>query len=362
MGSTLSTGGQLAGALQGLTSGNPVGEASGALQAGKIANAHGYLGNQASTGGMLNGAMGALQLYNGIQQGGVVGGLNAADGAIGIGSSVAGMAGDAALSNTLGEVGGYAAIPLAAYNFATQDTQSGATGSDALGGAENGAMIGTAIAPGIGTAIGAVVGGAAGAISSAFGGGRPDPETQGWNSLAAAQAKNPGTNLMTNLNPAQAYQSLAGIMDAKNNSPGHSTALEQVFGRMGEGKLMDQMTGQINSALSAGTIKPNSTPSQIFQQVVQPWLTKLGANVPNNAVISSNGSQNNGMVQNLLTQLISQWQSGSLSSSTQAGVAGQTISGLSAFGAPSQSAPTPTAKSATPRGVSRRRPFANLGV
>jgi hypothetical protein len=280
----------------------------------------------------LGGALGALELSQGIQQGGVLGGANAAVGAAQVGQAGAAALGDTALSSTLGDAAGAVGVPLALYNFAN-NWQSGNTGSDALSGAESGASIGTAFAPGIGTAIGALIGGATGALSSAFGGGRPDPETQGWNNLAAAQAKNTSQNLMSTLNPAQAYQSLAGIMDAKNNTPGHSTALEQVFGRMGEGKLMDQMTSQINSALQSGSVPKNATPAQLYQQVVQPWLTKLGANVPNNAIISSNGARNNGMVQNLLTQLISQWQSGALNAGSKVGIAGQNIAGLSAYGA-----------------------------
>lgn len=270
-------------------------------------------------------------MYEGLQQGGVLGYGNAAAGALQTGSGIASLAGNAGLASDLGAGAGALAVPLSLYNFAN-NWQSGNTGSDAINGAESGAAIGTAVMPGVGTLVGGALGGAVGAISSAFGGGKPDPETQSWNALAQAQAKNPNQNIMASLNPSQAYQSLAGIMDAKNNTPGHSTNLELHFGRMGEGKLMDQMAQQINAALSNGTLARTATPQQMYQQVVMPWLQKTGAYVPSNAIISSNGAQNNGMIDNLLTQLIGQWQSGALTAGSRVGIAGQTIAGLPAYG------------------------------
>ncbi len=256
-------------------------------------------------------------------------------GAAGASSAGSGLAGDA--TTALGALGaGYGL-----YNT-VKNYQSGATGTDALNGAETGASIGTMVLPGVGTVVGGLLGGAAGALSSAFGGGRNDPETLNWNTLAQAQGTNPNSNLMASLNPSQAYQSLAGIMDAKNNSIGHSTNLELHFGRAGEQNLMDQMASQINGAVSSGQLAKGATAAQAYQQVVEPWLQQSGAYVPANAIISSNGTQNNGMVDNLLTQLIGQWQSGALTPGSQVGVSGQTIAGLPAY-AGATSAPATTA-------------------
>ncbi|MDA8350495.1 MAG: hypothetical protein M0038_17140 [Pseudomonadota bacterium] len=254
-------------------------------------------------------------------------GANAAGAGAGAAAGAGGGAGALADASTaLGALGaGYSA-----YNT-IKNWQSGNTGSDALNGAETGASVGTMVAPGLGTLLGGLIGGAAGAVSSAFGGGKNDPETLYWNNLVGAQAKDPTTNLMATLNPSQAYESLAGIMDAKNNTPGHSTPLELAFGRMGEGKLMDQMTTQINNAIASGAISKTASPSQLYSQIVQPWLQSQNAYVSPTDIVSSNGTRAGNSINDLLTQLIGQWQSGALTSSSKVGIAGQTIAGLPNF-------------------------------
>jgi len=243
-----------------------------------------------------------------------------------------------ALASNTGGAAGAAGTALGAlgaayslYNF-VNNWQSGSTGSDALSGAETGASVGTMIVPGIGTLIGGLIGGAVGAISSAFGGGKADPETTAFNSFVQANSKSGGV-LTSQLNPSQAYQMLAGMMDAKNNTPGHSTPLEEVFGREGEGNFMTQMADQVNSAISSGQVSKSASPETIYSEVVMPWLQQKGAYVPADAIISSNGTKNDGTVDSLITQLIGQWQSGELTGSSKVGISGQTISGLPTFGA-----------------------------
>lgn len=274
-------------------------------------------------------AAAALGIYQGLEQGGVAGygeagisaGNLAVQGAYASGAMSAGTA--AAAESALG----YAAAPLALYNFG-KNWQSGNTGSDALSGAETGAAIGSVI-PGVGTFVGAVLGGAVGAISSAFGGGRTDPETLNWNSVAPQLNANP--QAASTLTGPQAYQLLAGMMDAKNNSPGHSTNLELKFGRMGEGSVVDAMTGWVNSAIKQNPQLAQASPQQLYQQVVKPQLQSMGAYVNPTDIISSNGTKAGGAVDAVLTQLLALWQSGQLNSSSQVGVSGQTISGLPGY-------------------------------
>ena len=248
----------------------------------------------------------------------------------GAGSSAgSGLAGDA--STALGALGtGYSL-----YNE-VNNYQSGATGSDALSGAETGAGIGTMILPGIGTAIGGLLGGAAGALSSAFGGGKADPETTAWNSIAKSASSNP--SILSSESPANLYQNLAGIMDAKNNSPGHSTALEQVFGRMGEQNLMDQMTGQVNQAIAANPSLSGDSASQLYSSVVEPWLQSKNAYVAPSAIVSSNGATAGNSINTMLTSLLGDWMSGAITPSSKLGIAGQTIAGLPTFSGSAASA------------------------
>lgn len=231
-------------------------------------------------------------------------------------------------SGILGPALGAAGAAYGAYNLAT-NWQSGNTGTDTLDAAETGAGIGSMILPGIGTVVGGLIGGAVGAISSAFGGGRTDPETLNWNKVAGKLAANPSS--ASTLTAPQAYQLLAGVMDAKDNSPGHSEPIEQVFGRMGEGKLMVQMTNQINSAIKANPSLKNASASQLYSQVVAPWLSSKRASI-NPDQKTSSGAPEGKALPLVLTQLINLWKSGQLTSQSKVGVSGQTISGLQSFG------------------------------
>lgn len=220
--------------------------------------------------------------------------------------------------------------------------QSGATGTDALSGAETGAAIGSAILPGVGTVIGGALGAVGGAIASAFGGGKTDPETLSWNNIAPQLNANP--QLASSMTGAQAYQALAGMMDAKNNSPGHSTALEIKFGRMGEGAVVNQMANWINSAIAKNPSLKTATAAQLYNQVVAPQLKAMGAYVNPTDIITSTGTKAGSAVDGVLTQLINLWQNGQLNAQSQVGVSGQTIGGLPGFAgassAPSTNLPT----------------------
>jgi hypothetical protein len=222
-----------------------------------------------------------------------------------------------------------------------QTYQSGASVSDTVSGLETGAGVGTLILPGIGTAIGALVGAAGGAIASAFGGGRPDPETQSWNAFIAAYSQDP--SVVSKLSAPGAYQMLAGIMDAKNNTPGHSSALELAFGRAAEGSVIVQMAQVVNAAALAGQIKATDTPVSVYTRIVKPWLISKNAYIKPTDIISSNGSKAGGAVDALFEILIAAWVSGWLKSTTPMGIAGQPIAGLPPFvGIPKPAAaPTP---------------------
>jgi len=247
--------------------------------------------------------------------------LNATDGgAAGAGAGYSGALGDA--STALGALG--AAYSL--YNT-VNNYQSGNTGSDAMNGAETGASIGTMVVPGIGTAIGGLIGGAAGALSSAFGGGENDPETQIWDKVAQLSQTTPG--LMSELSPNELYQNLAGVMDAKDNSPGHSQPIEQVFGRGGEGNLMDQLTGFINQQYKSGKLKPGESIQDQWTQAVAPWLASKNASIANQN--TAKGTPEGPALTADIQGLLQDWENGSFNAQTPMGLDYETISGLPTF-------------------------------
>lgn len=201
--------------------------------------------------------------------------------------------------------------------------QSGNTGSDAMSGAETGASIGTMVLPGIGTLIGGALGAVGGAIASAFGGGEEDPETATWNKVA----QNPSA--ISSQTPSQLYQNLAGVMDAKDNSAGHSQPIEQAFGREGEGNLMDQLTGYLNQQYQGGNIKPGESIADQWSQTVAPWLASKNASIANQNTAS--GTPEGPALTSDLQGLIGDWESGQFTGSTPMGINGQTIGGLANY-------------------------------
>jgi hypothetical protein len=312
-----------------------------ATSAAKLTSNLGGFGTASGTVGSFAADVSNLaNIITGIQQGGVTGltgaGINTAALAARVGGQLAASGAFGASSGAIGSMAsqiGAVAGPLAGaysiYQFA-KNWQSGATGADALSGAQTGATIGTAIMPGVGTLVGAGIGAAVGAISSAFGGGKADPETMGLNNYVPQYNKNPA--LAAQLNPAQNYQLLAGIFDAKDNSPGHSTPQEIHYGRMGEGAFMNDVFTQINSAMQSGKISPISTPQQIYDQVVNPYLTSKGMGITSGGpYITAQGNNFGNAMKAAVTNLIGQWQSGAVNSKSAIGISGQTDPNMPAY-------------------------------
>lgn len=211
---------------------------------------------------------------------------------------------------------------------AIQNYQSGATGSDTLLGAEAGASIGSVV-PIIGTAVGAIIGAAVGAVSSLFGGGKADPETMAFQNYVPKFNANPA--IAAELTPAQNFQLLAGVFDAKCNSPGHSTPLEQHWGRMEEGAFLNDLLNEINAAISAGTVASDANAVTLYTDVVEPYLESItghfgGGNTCANIKCSWTDVCGNHFGNALIAAiiyLIYQWQVGKISCTTPLGICGQ---------------------------------------
>ena len=282
-------------------------------------------GGSAALGAGLGTASGLLGLYSGIKQGGVQGYGSAAVGALKAGSGIASLAGNSALAGTLGAAAGYVAAPLAVYS-AIKNWQSGNTAGDAIQGAEAGAAIGS-IVPGIGNIIGGVIGGVVGAVSSAFGGGETSKEAQSdWHIDTAMNSASPAQRqaAMSQMSPSQSTQYINGLMNAHDNSPGHSEQIEQVFGKNGVNNLMTQMTTNINAAIAKNPQLQFASPSTLYSSVVTPWLKSKGVTISPSSV-DKNGNNEGAGLGDAITNMIGDWQSGSWTSSTPVGVAGQTI-------------------------------------
>ncbi len=325
----MSGGGNL---ISGIQQGGAVGGANAAVGAAKIGAGSGVL--SPGTSSTVNTAAGyggnLLGLYSGIQQGGVAGDTGAAVNAAelatkgaaygastGLFGDASGAVGDAA--SAAGEAIPVAGAALSVYN-AVENYKSGATGSDALSGAEAGAAIGSII-PGIGTLIGGVVGGVVGAVASAFGPGETDPETSDVKNVINATGAN-GNNPAIAASVQNPYLQLAGLFDE------HSSTLPmyQQYGRMGEQQFTNDMVDKINDAYKAGTISANSTPTQVYNSVVAPWVAGMGQGW------SDVGSTYTATTQGLLQDMVSQYMNGTAATNWQA-VGGQNVfNGITAYG------------------------------
>jgi hypothetical protein len=290
--------------------------------------------NRGGVAGYGGAAMSGASLYNnlyGNNNGSAIPGVGAAGNVLGIYNGlrqggVAGYGGAALNTAQLAGLGGsyipYIGAALGAYNVLT-NSQSGRTGSDALQGAESGAAIGTGILPGIGTVVGGLIGGAVGAIASAFGPGAKDPEDANFGNYTKAFNQG-GPAAVAQATPAQAFQSLAGLFDLRSGQIKGNIPMYQQYGRMGEGKFTTDMASQINSAIASGKISKTATPDQIYQQVVTPWMNSWGKGQLNDA--------NAPAIQNLVQQLIGQWQSGALRNGVSVGVSGEKMTNLPTYG------------------------------
>lgn len=269
VGSALGTAGSALNIYSGLRSGSPTGYASAGLGAAQIGAKYGAFGSSSGAVGQYAGAAGnVLGIYSGLKQGGVAGYGGAAVNAAQLGAR-AGAFGS--LSGTVGQYAGYAAIPLALYNE-VNSWRSGATGSDALGGASTGAAVGTAVLPGIGTVVGGLIGGAVGALSSAFGPGAKDPETAGVQGLIDATSSHGNTSQIA-AGVQNPYVQLAGLFDRRSST----LPMYQKYGRMGEQKFTQDFANQINSALASGQISANTPPDQVYNKVIAPWVNSMGS-------------------------------------------------------------------------------------
>lgn len=264
MSSGVQTAGSLANIAGGIRSGTATGYTSAGLGAAGLANKAGAFGANSSVGGAIGGANNLLGIYGGIKQGGALGYTGAAANAAQLGGNLLG-------SSALSSAGGYVAAPLAIYG-AIKGYQSGDTGGDALRGAEAGAAIGSVV-PVVGTAVGAIVGGAVGAISSAFGNGKVDPEnknfvdyTQQYNKANPAQKDQLAASVQ---NP---YLPLAGYFDLRSNQLKGSNPIYTTYGRMGEAKFTNDLVGKVQQGKASGI----TDPTQIWSQVIQPWIGSMG--------------------------------------------------------------------------------------
>lgn len=280
------------GIASGLQQGGVSGYGSAALNAGKLAGQAGALSPSTSTG--LSGAGNVLGIYNGLKQGGVLGDSSAAVNGAQLG---AGLGAFGAASGAIGTAAGAVAAPLALYG-AINNWKSGATGSDALNGASAGAAIGTAIMPGIGTAIGAIGGAAVGAISSLFGDGKVDPENANFNQYTQAYNKaSPAQQPQVAAAVSNPYVALAGYFDLKTDQVGTNNTVQSTYGRMGEGKFTNALITQVQAGQKSGI----TDSTQMWNQVVQPWLSKQGSwsdgSTANSAALTS-------LVQNMTGQVM----------------------------------------------------------
>jgi hypothetical protein len=176
------------------------------------------------------------------------------------------------LGISAGQALGAAGAGLSLYNE-INSWQSGATGTDALSGAETGAVVGTAIMPGIGTAIGAVGGALAGAVSSLFGGGKTDPENANFNQYTQAYNNAPA-NLKSQVaaSVTNPYVALAGYFDLRSSQMKGQNPIYAKYGRMGEQAFTDDLIKKVDQAKASG----QTDPTQIWTSTVQPWLASMG--------------------------------------------------------------------------------------
>jgi hypothetical protein len=304
-----------------------LGDTRAALNAGQLANSRGALGGTPNTtlGGALGAGAGLLGMYSGIKQGGVVGYGGAAVGGLQAAAGVESVMGNLGAAGTLGAAAGYVAAPLALYS-AIKGWQSGDTAGDTIRGAEAGAAVGSII-PGIGTVIGGVIGGAVGALSSAFGGGKTSQEATNAQSidktLAGASTSQRAAAIAT-MPPAQAFQMVQGYMNAHDNAPGHSEQIEQVFGKNGVGNMFQQMMPAVNAAVAKNPALKSLNATQMYNQVVAPWLKSKGATIS----ASTKDVKGNPEGQNLIdavTGMLGGWMNGSVNSKSSLGIAGQAM-------------------------------------
>lgn len=142
-------------------------------------------------------------------------------------------------------------------------------GSGAATGAAQGASIGAVGGP-IFAAVGAVIGAIGGAIAGAI--NKPDPENVNFTQAVALWQQNPDLAYQI----ANKYLVLAGLFDLTSSQIKGNIPIYKKYGRMGEGRFVTDLVGQINSAVAQGKITASDTPLTIMSRVVQPWIDSFG--------------------------------------------------------------------------------------
>jgi hypothetical protein len=319
--------GNATGVLGGVQQGGVGGYGRAGVNAAQLANRAGAFGPSGTATQGIGDVSNALGIYSGLKQGGVGGYGGAAVNAAQLGARSGAFGG---ASGAVGNYAGAAAIPLDLYNE-IKGWQSGATGSDALGGAETGAAVGSMIMPGLGTLAGGLIGGAAGALSSAFGSGKVDPEnktfegyTQAYNKALQQGGQQAADRVAaSDQNP---YLALAGYFDLRPNQLKGQNPIYSTYGRMGEQKFTNDLVSQLSAAQKSGQIKPGESTAQAYNDVVAPWVNKMG----------TWQDSNKSAMQGVLEQMTAQDLSG------QAGQDWKAIGGDSPFANLSPAAQAPT--------------------
>lgn len=174
-------------------------------------------------------------------------------------------------------------------------------GSATTAGATAGSFV-----PIIGTAIGAIVG----LVLAGVFNHRQDPEVANLNAANAAWRANPN-NLYEIANK---FLVLAGFFDLSSGQLHGNFPLYRKYGRMGEGRFIQDMTAQIQQAANSGRITASDTPLTVYQKVVVPWMNSWGLGTLNDPI-------NPGFLDALLTGLVAEYVAGL--QSRWVGIAGQ---------------------------------------
>ena len=294
-----------AGAAAGATAGlGSLGTLGGLTSTGLGSAATGSLAAAAAPGASLSGMLGASGSIAS-----QAGGMGAALGASGGGAAATGTAAAApaaaAPSAGLGALGtaGAAAGLLAGGAYAADSIGKGKEGRAAVGGAVAAASAGylagltglAALGP-IGL-VGAGVAALAATLTNTkeFG---DKAFANYWNGVE--QGRGVGES-----DPVELAQGFVNLYRTnKMNFPG-----QYAYGRKGNEDFLFDMTQQINGAVTSGAVPPDSSPGTIYEQVVKPWMSKMGG--------GSDDERLNAVQDHMMTDLIHSYQKGQPISNAQ---------------------------------------------
>ena len=294
-----------AGAAAGATAGlGSLGTLGGLTSTGLGSAATGSLAAAAAPGASLSGMLGASGSIAS-----QAGGMGAALGASGGGAAATGTAAAApaaaAPSAGLGALGtaGAAAGLLAGGAYAADSIGKGKEGRAAVGGAVAAASAGylagltglAALGP-IGL-VGAGVAALAATLTNTkeFG-------DKAFSNYWAGVEQGRGVGESDPVELAQGFINL--YRTNKMNFPG-----QYAYGRKGNEDFLFDMTQQINGAVTSGAVPPDSSPGTIYEQVVKPWMAKMGG--------GSDDERLNAVQDHMMTDLIHSYQKGQPISNAQ---------------------------------------------